>query len=194
MWKAGVVNCSFVALAMPTDSQLTIIFGQWRKQWKPVGNWSLGSGGNFSGRYATCGGSRCLSINPMVTSSQCTRRTSPMHPPACRTFAASRAAHAPCRHMVRKCSHGPGSLLALLMAVMIADHLWELGALEWKCIFAHYRQKRLSATFYSSICKLHSSLPFSPSPPSLLPLPAKKNPKSKQTPTALAVAAAPTSP
>ena len=79
MWKAGVINCSFVTRAMPTDSQLTIIFGQWRKQWRPVGNSSLGSGGNFSGRYATCGGSRCLSMNPMVTSSvpavphRCTR-------------------------------------------------------------------------------------------------------------------------
>ena len=59
MEKGAPALHSFRAAAIPTDRQLTIIFGrEWRKQWRPVGNASPGSGGNFSGRYATpvCGG------------------------------------------------------------------------------------------------------------------------------------------
>ena len=59
MEKGAPALHSFRAAAITTDRQLTIIFGrEWRKQWRPVGNASPGSGGNFSGRYATlvCGG------------------------------------------------------------------------------------------------------------------------------------------
>ena len=138
MEKGAPALHSFRAAAIPTDRQLTIIFGrEWRKQWRPVGNASPGSGGNFSGRYATpvCGGGGGVCVPDGQSLDD-----APYVPP-CRL-----PCRAPCRHMVRKCTHGPGSWLALPPMEPMIGHHWSSYPEEKMLSFGH--------------CRHSSTLPF----------------------------------